>query len=246
LIVVEHVMGMPIVLDIRDDDVDGAVVEEMFDWLRWVDATFSTYKPDSEISRLNRGELWLAEAHEEVRSVLARCEDLRRETSGYFDIRRSWGQPMDPSGFVKGWAVDRAADLLERADVHNYAVSAGGDMRLRGRAAPDLNWRVGIQHPLDRATVAKVIETNQLAVATSGAYARGDHVWNPHTAESVVGVLSVTVVGPKLALADAFATAAFAMGPVIGPHWTASLRGYEAMTILADETILSTGGFPDA
>ena len=242
---VEHVMGMPIVLDIRDEDADEAVAEGLFEWLRWVDETFSTYKPDSEISRLNRGELQLDDAHEEVQSVLARCDELRAETNGYFDMRRAPGEPIDPSGLVKGWAVDRAAEILERDGVRNYAVSAGGDMRLRGRAVPDLTWSVGIQHPLDRTVVAKVIETNELAIATSGAYARGDHVWNPHTGESPVGVLSVTVVGPKLATADAFATAAFAMGPVIGPHWTASLRGYEAMTILADETILATGGFPD-
>jgi thiamine biosynthesis lipoprotein len=242
---VEHIMGMPIVLDIRDDGVDEAVVEQMFEWLRWVDATFSTFKPDSEISGLNRGELLLEEAHKEVRGVLSRCEVLRVATDGYFDVRRASGEPIDPSGFVKGWGVDRAALLLENGGVHNYAVSAGGDMRLRGRAVPQLNWRVGIQHPLDRTAVAKVIETTELAVATSGAYARGDHVWNPRTGESPRGILSVTVVGPKLEVADAFATAVFAMGPDLGPRWTASLGDYEAMTILADQTILATGGFPD-
>jgi len=242
---VEHVMGMPIVLDIRDDEVDEVVVEKMFEWLRWVDATFSTYKPDSEISRLNRGELLLEEAHREVRGVLSRCEALRVTTDGYFDVRRASGEPIDPSGLVKGWAVDRAALLLENGGVRNYAVSAGGDMRLRGRAVPELSWRVGIQHPLDRTAVAKVIETTELAIATSGAYARGDHVWNPRTGQSPRGILSVTVVGPKLEVADAFATAVFAMGPDLGPRWTASLRDYEAMTILADQTILATGGFPD-
>src|SRR6185437_11060494 len=94
---------------------------------------------------------------------------------------------IDPSGLVKGWAVDRAALLLENGGVRNYAVSAGGDMRLRGRAVPELSWRVGIQHPLDRTAVAKVIETTELAVATSGAYARGDHVWNPRTGQSPRG-----------------------------------------------------------
>ena len=156
----------------------------MFEWLRWVDATFSTYKPESEISRLNRGELLLEEAHEEVRGVLSRCEALRVATDGYFDVRRASGEAIDPSGLVKGWAVDRAAALLESGGVRNYALSAGGDMRLRGRAVPELNWRVGIQHPLDRTAVAKVIETTELAVATSGAYARGDHVWEPAYGQS--------------------------------------------------------------
>ena len=79
----------------------------------------------------------------------------------------------------------------------------------------------------------------------AGAYSRGDHVWNPHSARAPAGILSVTVVGPELATADAYATAAFAMGPERAPHWTARLQGYEAMTILADETVFKTGGFPD-
>lgn len=242
---VEHIMGMPIVLDVRDDAEDD-VAERVFDWLRWVDATFSTYKADSEISRLNRGELSLDDTHRDVREVLGRCEELRVATRGYFDVRAPMPGSIDPSGLVKGWSVDRAAALLDEAGIQNYAISAGGDILLRGRAVPDSCWRVGIQHPLLRDRVAAVVEANDLAVATSGAYARGDHVVDPHAGAPPSGVLSVTVCGPELATADAFATAAFAMGTA-GPHWTARLpKGYEAMTILADETVLSTGGFPSA
>ena len=119
-------------------------------------------------------------------------------------------------------------------------------MRVRGRAVPELAWRVGIQHPLDAQQVAAVIETAaELAIATSGAYARGEHVWDPHTGRPPSGILSVTIVGRELATADAYATAAFAMGPDVAPHWTALLEGYEAMTILADGTVFKTGGFPD-
>jgi thiamine biosynthesis lipoprotein len=116
-------------------------------------------------------------------------------------------------------------------------------MLMRDRALPDDCRRVGIQHPVERDKVAKVVIANDLAVATSGAYARGDHVLDPHTRRAPEGVLSVTIAGPVLATADAYATAAFAMG-LAGPNWTARLRGYEAMTILADETVLSTPGFP--
>ena len=73
---VEQIMGMPIVVDVRDVD-DAAALDPLFDWFRFVDRTFSTYIPDSEISRLNRGELALADAHPDVREVLARCEELR-------------------------------------------------------------------------------------------------------------------------------------------------------------------------
>ena len=241
---VEHIMGLPIVVDIRDD-CTGAVIDELFDWLGWVDATFSTYKDDSEISRVNRGELPREDAHPHVRQVLERCDQLCNETGGYFDMHTPGGS-IDPSGLVKGWAVDRAAAILDDAGLHNYAVNAGGDMRVRGRAVPELTWRVGIQHPLEAQQVAAVIETDgELAIATSGAYARGEHVWDPHTGRPPSGVLSVTIVGRELATADAYATAAFAMGSEVAPHWTARLEGYEAMTILADETVFKTGGFPD-
>ena len=237
-------MGMPVVVDVRDQDVDDAVFDRVFDWLRFVDATFSTYKADSETSRINRGELELADAHETVREVLDRCEELRQETGGYFDARAPLPGLVDPSGFVKGWSVDRAGAILDEGGARNYAVNAGGDMVLRGGALPDDRWRVGIQHPLLRDQIAKVVEANDLAVATSGTYERGDHVIDPHTAKPPVGVLSVTVTGPQLATADAYATAAFAMGEA-GPDWTARLpRGYAAMTILADERVLSTPGFP--
>jgi thiamine biosynthesis lipoprotein len=240
---VEHVMGMPIVVDVRDEHVDGGVLDEMFDWLRWVDATFSTYKDDSEISCLNRGELALDDAHPDVVDVLDRCERLRVETDGYFDVRAASPELVDPSGLVKGWSVDRAAALLDEAGLRNYALNAAGDMRLRGRAVPELHWRVGIQHPLEPDQVARVLDTTDLAVATSGEYARGHHVFDPHTHRPPRGILSVTITGPDLATADAYATAAFAMGADRAIHWTARLRGYEAMTILVDGTVLSTPGF---
>jgi len=241
---VEHIMGMPIVLDVRDEIVDEDTVDAMFDWLRWVDAVFSTYKHDSEISRLNRGELARSDVHPEVAGVLERCEKLRSETDGYFDMRAASADVVDPSGLVKGWSVDGAAAILDVAGFRNYALNAAGDMRVRGRAAPEWCWRVGIQHPLERDKVARVIETTGLAVATSGEYARGEHVFDPHTHLPPEGILSVTITGPDLATADAYATAAFAMGAERATHWTARLQGYEAMTILADGRVLSTPGFP--
>jgi thiamine biosynthesis lipoprotein len=245
VVAVEHIMGMPVTVDVRDEDLDESVLEQMFHSLRFADATFSTYKEDSEISRMNRGELTVAAAHPDVREVLDRCEVLRIETGGYFDARAATAHAIDPSGLVKGWAVDRAASILDDAGVRNYAVNVAGDMRLRGRAVPEPCWNVGIQHPLDANAIAAVVEANDLAVATSGAYARGEHVIDPHTRRPSTGVLSVTITGPELATADAYATAAFAMGEA-GIHWTARLRGYESMTILADERVLSTPGFPSA
>jgi len=235
---VEHVMGMPVVVELRDEAADDeALFDSVFGWLRCVDATFSTYKADSEISRIGRGELTMEEASDEVRYVLARCEELRAETGGYFDARVPSG--VDPSGLVKGWAVDRAAAILDAAGRTAYAINAGGDIRFRGGS-----WRIGIQHPLEPQAVARIIEADDLAVATSGEYERGSHVRDPHTGQPPSGILSVTITGPDLGTADAYATAAFAMGATRATHWTARLRGYEALTILADGRVLATPGFP--
>jgi FAD:protein FMN transferase len=216
-------MGMPVRVE---GDIDAARV---FAWLRWVDATFSTYRPDSEIVRLDRGEL--DDPHPEVREVLARCEKLRVETGGLFDVRA--GGKLDPSGYVKGWAVERAA-VFGRG---RFLIDAGGDVVVRG------TWRVGIRHPYEHDRLAGAITVSDCAVATSGAYERGAHVLDPHTRRPAAGALSVTVVGPELATADAYATAAFAMGEA-GPAWTAGLAPYEAMTILPRRRVLATRGFP--
>ena len=239
---IEHVMGMPVVVDVRDEGAFDDVLDRLFEWLRFVDATFSTYKGDSEISRLNCGELAIADAHSDVRWVLERCEELRVETDGYFDANA--GGSIDPSGLVKGWSIERAAGILEEAGLHNFALNAGGDICVRGGALPeDDRWRVGIQHPLQRDMIAATVVLEDGAIATSGEYERGQHVLDPHTGRPPEGVLSVTIVGPDLAIADAYATAAFAQG-ARAPYFTALLRGYEAMTILADETVLYTAEFP--
>ncbi|MGH2343955.1 MAG: FAD:protein FMN transferase [Chloroflexota bacterium] len=253
---VEHIMGMPILIDVRDQDVNPTALDRAFDLLRRVDAMFSTYKIDSEISRINRGELALADTHPDLREVLSLCERLREETGGYFDIRapalamegraESAGRPsyaVDPSGLVKGWSVERAAEILEAAGARNYSINAGGDIIARGRPAPEPYWRIGIQHPLSCGQLAGVAAIKDQAIATSGAYERGIHIIDPYTGLPPGDVLSVTIVGPDLTTADAYATAAYAMGKA-GPAWTARLVGYQAMTILADETVLSTMGFP--
>jgi thiamine biosynthesis lipoprotein len=250
-------MGMPIGIDVRAPAINPAALDAAFNWLRWVDATFSTYRPDGAINRINRRELTEEEAHPHVGAVLARCRALARETDGYFDMRVAIGPhdrrddavlalgAVDPSGLVKGWAVDRAGEILEAAGARAYSINAGGDILVRGGAVPGVGWRVGIQHPLQRDKVAAVLTATDLAVATSGAYERGAHIVDPHTGRPPEGVLSVTIVGPELALADAYATAAYAMGQA-GPAWTTRLagRGYEALTILADGTVRATPGLP--
>jgi thiamine biosynthesis lipoprotein len=244
---VEHLMGTVFSFDVRDavaTEAIAAAIDGAVAWLRAADARFSTYRADSEINRLDRGELRVADATPDVRWVLARCADLRDRTDGFFSVRAA-GR-LDPSALVKGWAIQGAADRLAAAGLEHFCLSGGGDVVVRGGALPATTWRVGVQHPDDRAAVAATLTVSDLAVATSGAYERGAHIVDPHTGAAPAGVRSVTVTGPDLGTADAYATAAFAMG-ADGPAWTLRLGdGYEALTILDGETVVATPGFPAA
>jgi FAD:protein FMN transferase len=249
-------MGMPVVMDVRDPAVPAAAVDDAFGWLRWVDETFSTYKVDSEVTRLNRGELAEAGCHPAVREVLAACRALRERTGGAFDAEAAARMPavrhrlaeawrddaVEPAGYVKGWAVAGAWERLSKAGARNAMIEAGGDMILRGRPAPGRRWRVGIQHPDGDAALAAVLELADLAVATSGTYRRGDHIVDPSTGRPPGGVRSVTCVGRDIAIADAFATAAYAMG-ADGAEWVARQPEVEALVIGDDGFMRFTPGF---
>jgi FAD:protein FMN transferase len=221
---VEHVMGTAVTFDVRGAQPEGDAIAAAMAWLHDVDAEFSTYRTESAVSRLGRGELAIADASEQLRWVVRRCDRLREETGGFFDAYATGA--FDPSALVKGWAVQRAADGLQAAGAERFC-NAGGDVVARGR------WRIGIRHPLDAHAIAAVVEAEDVAVATSALYERGAHVLDPASGRAPEGVLSVTVAGADLGLADAYATAAFAMG-ADGPAWTLQLDGYEALTILAD------------
>ncbi len=241
---VEFIMGTAIVIEVRDSVLDADAVEATFDHFRDIDARFSTFKAESEISRLARGELNVADTSPDVQAVLAMCEESRIVSDGYFDAwhHRPDGA-LDPSGIVKGWSVDGACEILDAAGMQNYCINAGGDVFARGDQEPGKPWHIGIRNPWDPATVAAVVEAHDLAIATSGTYERGQHVLVPHTGRPPEGVVSMTVIGPNLARADAWATAAFAMG-VRGVDWAArELDGYEAGAITSDRHVITTVGF---
>ncbi|MGH3247817.1 MAG: FAD:protein FMN transferase, partial [Trebonia sp.] len=110
-------------------------------------------------------------------------------------------------------------------------------------AGPAPPGRVGIADPLRPGRLALVVEARDCGVATSGTAERGTHIANPRTGAAAGGLASVTVVGPSLALADACATAAFAMGPGLARDWTESLGGYEAYAITETGETWQTDGF---
>ncbi len=207
---VEQCMGTVFSIDVRAPGVEAATVSEAVRWLHWVDATFSTYRADSDISRLQRGTIALSDCAPEVAQVLVRCAELAEETDGYFDCR--YAGALDPSGYVKGWAIERASDLLVAAGSVNHCVNGGGDVQCVGSAAPGRPWRVGITDPLRPGRLVGSVAGHRLAVATSGVAERGRHLIDPHLGRRPAAFASVTVVGTQLAEVDAYATAAFAMG----------------------------------
>jgi thiamine biosynthesis lipoprotein len=229
-------MGTAVSIDIADPLPAGALdrlVADTCAWLHDVDRRFSTYKADSEVNRLHRGEIRTAQCSADLRSVLETCADLWRETDGYFDVYAT-GR-LDPSGYVKGWAVEVASARLAAAGSNHHCVNAGGDIRVRGRTRAGKPWRVGIRHPWEADRVSWVLAVTDQAVATSGTYERGDHVVNPRGGGPARGLRSVTVVGPDLAVADAYATTALAMGEP-GLSWLAALAasGYESAAVTDD------------
>jgi len=241
--IVEPVMGTIVSFDLRDPDLPPAALARAIAHLHDIDLRFSPFKPDSEVSRLMAGTLSLPDASDDVREVMYLCDELARITDGYFDARtwRPDGRP-DPTGLVKGWAVEEAAFILLEAGAANFLVNGGGDVIARGSPEPGsgIPWRVGIAHPRERDKLAAVLELRDGAIATSGTYERGEHVINPHTGYPATELVSLSAVGPSLTYADAFATAAFAMGRA-GVEWLAA-RGYEAFAITADDQTLSTPG----
>ncbi|MEO3820076.1 FAD:protein FMN transferase [Plantactinospora sp. B24E8] len=237
-------MGTPISVRLADPLPRRHLAEladEVFDWFREVDERFSTYKPDSEVNRFDRGELSIEDCSADLRLVVEACADLWRETDGYFDAYAT-GR-FDPSGYVKGWSVQVASDRLLAAGCGSHWLNAGGDIRARGGPRPDEPWRIGIRHPWQPDRVCWVLGGTDFAIATSGTYERGFHVVDPYRGAPATALASVTVVGTDLGRADAFATAGVAMGAA-GLHWLAGLADHEVGVITEDELSFRSDNFP--
>ncbi|MEV5988110.1 FAD:protein FMN transferase [Streptomyces sp. NPDC052051] len=233
----EEVMGTVFSFDVRGGEPATVrrALAEAIDELHRVDEVFSTYREHSQLSRLSRGELTMADCAPEVAEVLALGEAAERLSEGWFSTR--YAGRTDPTGIVKGWAVERAARRLAAAGATGVSVNGGGDVQMYGAPGPHRSWRVGVADPLRAGGLAAVVSAagaDGLAVATSGTAERGAHIMDPRTGRpAVTDLVAVTTVGPRLTWADAWATAAFAMGARQALDWLESLPEVEALLITA-------------
>ena len=237
-------MGMPVSVHLRGEgarsETADARVQAAFDELRAVDVLFSPYRPDSQVSAIDRGELAVADAHPLVREVVDLCRTAASLTGGAFDAwRQVEGAPpgttrFDPTGLVKGWAVQRAADHLGAGLGCDVAVNAGGDVAAHRGTRAVAPWRVGVEDPSDPTRVLAVLPLVTGGVATSGTAHRGRHLTDPATGSAADDTLvSVTVTGPSLLWADVLATAAFVAGEgALG--LVAAVPGYQALVVARD------------
>jgi thiamine biosynthesis lipoprotein len=234
-------MGTVFSIDLRDEGDWTDALRDAVALLHRVDAVFSTYKPDSDLSRYRRGELALRDADPELATVLELCAEVQAETHGYFSAR--WRDGIDPTGLVKGWAIERASEVLRAAGSRNHAVNGGGDVQAVGEAAPGQPWRIAVVDPRDRSRICSVVSGRDIAVATSGTSERGEHIIDPFTGRPAVGLAAATVVGSSLTRVDAYATAAFVMGES-ALSWVESLDGYSGLVVTGDGEVRTTRRFP--
>src|SRR5437879_3401822 len=130
----EQVMGTVVSFDVPAWVVEGpagqGALGQAVRWLHWADATFSPYREDSDASRFGRGSVPLAQCAPELAEVLAACAAVGALSGGYFTTTP--GGLFDPSGYVKGWAIERAAAMLTAAGSAEHSVNGGGDVQCVG------------------------------------------------------------------------------------------------------------------
>ena len=207
--------------EISAADLRADITGELEHW----EQVLSTWRPDSDLSRHNRGEA----ASDDLSRVLKMAEQLRAETGGAFDHRMlaqltaagfgPGGSGIDLSSIGKGFAVDRVAERLAEQGIRRFVFSLAGEVR-----AGDGRWPVGIEVPVPGSTgMAETVELSHQAMATSGNYRQGSlgdhgkiasHILDPATGHPMLRPpCSVTVIGPDAATASAWATALFVRGP---------------------------------
>jgi len=237
-----QMMGRSVCLDIRDplpSETLDRLAAEVFDWLHHVEELFDPVCEHSEVNLMDRGLIRPSEAGPLVREVRTACARLHQRTDGYFDVRVT-GR-LDPSRYVRGWALQQASALLNRGGAGNHCLRVGGDIKVSGRPAEDRAWRVAVQDPCRPGGISWIETATDLAVATANNSRHGDRTRNPLTRRNASGITTVTLAGPELGDAAAYATAAVAMGPA-ALGWLPELQDHAYLAVDDHGQCLHGGG----
>lgn len=233
------IMGMPITLKAVDAPAVSRVFEKIFRFFERIDRRYSPFIVSSDVSRINKHELPAADYSVELQEILYYAEKTKLETNGYFDV---WhGGIFDPSGIVKGWAIQKASELM-LGEIGNFYIDAGGDIQAMGVNDEHQPWRIGIRNPFNRSENIAVVALGSHAVATSGTAIRGQHIYNPLSDQPITDVVSISVIAQDIIDADRIATAAFAMGRS-GIEFIENAPGYEAFLVTSDRRVTATSGW---
>lgn len=234
-------MGMPITIEIVDLSATKQAIDHIYDYLGTIDERFSTYRSESEITKINAGLLAEKDYSPEMREIFRLAELTKKETHGFFDIVHNG--KIDPSGIVKGYAIQYAADLLTEHGFENFFVDAGGDIQTAGKNSDGELWKIGIRNPFNRTEHIKIVSGENIAVATSGTAIRGQHIYNPFNPQKqITDIVSFTVIGDNIYDADRYATSAFAMGKD-GIFFIEKVNGFEGYMIDAQGIATYTSYF---
>ncbi len=218
--------------------------------------TIEVIKRAQEVSKLSEGgfditvgplvQLWrkarergMPPEMEEVKENLnlVNFRDLKIHYGGNVSLRKK-GMNIDLGGIAKGYAVDRAFELLKGLGFRNLVVNAGGDLRVGGSKS-DGPWSIGVQHPRSPEKILARISVSDTALATSGDYEkffihqgkRYHHILNPKTGFPAEGCQSVTILHKEGTTADALATAIFVLGPEKGYALCQRLEGVDCLIV---------------
>ncbi|HSX24885.1 MAG TPA: FAD:protein FMN transferase, partial [Candidatus Andersenbacteria bacterium] len=233
-------MGMPARIEVVDPHVREKDIDEIIEYFDSIDRRFSTYKQDSELSRINAGAISPDQYSKDMQTIFALCEQTRLETNGYFDIHSN--TILDPSGLVKGYAIWQASQQLQNKGYMNTYVEIGGDIQVFGTDQHHTPWAIGIRNPFQKDEIIKVVHLIDAGIATSGTSERGTHIYDPIHKKDADEIASITVIAPSVYDADRYATAAFAMGEN-GISWINDQPGYEGYAVTKDKRGVYTNGF---
>lgn len=235
-------MGMPTTIELVDDFAKQEHIDKAFAYFQYVDDVFSPFKDSSEISKINRGEIFEKDYSLDMQEIFQKSEDTKEKSNGYFDIRNFDGG-INPSGLVKGWAIHNVARMFDNIGLKNFYVEVAGDIEVRGHNKDNDLWKVGIRNPFNKNEIIKVVQLKDCGIATSGNYMQGQHIYNPITKQKEINdIVSLTVIGKDAYEADRFATPAFAMGRE-GANFISSLPGFEAYMVDKGGEAIMTEGF---